>query len=251
MTTARTPMPAIIWLVAVLFLGCGCSAAAVTASPGPVTRAATAASTALQALAALPVKGRAPLTGYSRAQFGAAWTDDNHALWGGNGLDTRDDVLSRDLVGIVCRPRPVSTAAHCVVKSGTLDDPYTGSTIAFVRGVDTSALVQIDHVVALADAWQKGAQQLTRGQRIDLANDPLNLIAVDGASNQKKGAGDAATWLPPHKSYRCAYAARQIAVKVKYSLWVSPAEDLALQQVLSACTAEPLPIAALRASTDR
>ena len=101
--------------------------------------------------------------------------------------------------------------------------------------------MQIDHVVALSDAWQKGAQQLSMAMREQLANDPLELLAVDGPANQAKGDGDAATWLPPNKPYRCAYVARQIAVKQKYHLWVTSAERDAMQKILSGCAGQALP----------
>ena len=124
---------------------------------------------------------------------------------------------------------------------GTLHDPYTGKVIAFVRGSGTSSKVQIDHVVALGDAWQKGAQQLSADTRLHLANDPLNLLAVDGPTNQRKGDGDAATWLPPNKAYRCQYVARQVAVKARYHLWVTSAERDAIARVLAGCPSRRLP----------
>jgi hypothetical protein len=95
--------------------------------------------------------------------------------------------------------------------------------------------VQIDHVVPLADAWQKGAQQWSPAKRIDFANDPLNLLAVDGPTNQAKSDGDAATWLPPNKAYRCAYVTRQVAVKARYGVWVTQAEHDAIARILSRC----------------
>ncbi|MEO8282379.1 MAG: DUF1524 domain-containing protein [Pseudarthrobacter sp.] len=184
------------------------------------------ASKALDVLAALTVKGRAPKTGYSREQFGPAWSDVDR-----NGCDTRNDTLRRDLTAIALRP-----GTHdCVVLSGVLNDPYTATLINFLRGNTTSTAVQIDHVVALSDAWQKGAQQLSAAQRLSFANDPLNLLAVDGPSNLKKSDGDAATWLPPNKSYRCAYVARQISVKSSYGLWVTQAEHDAMARVLGDC----------------
>jgi hypothetical protein len=199
-----------------------------TTAPGP----ATASGSALAALRRLAVKGRAPRTGYTRAAFGPAWADLDH-----NGCDTRDDVLRRDLSGVVLR----SGTHGCVVARGVLADPYTGATVSFVRGVATSRAVQIDHVVALGDAWQKGAQLLGPARRAAFANDPLGLLAVGGAVNERKGDGDAATWLPPRRSYRCAYVARQIAVKAKYHLWVTPAERDAMARVLAACPRQPLP----------
>jgi hypothetical protein len=187
---------------------------------------------ALAALATLAVKGRAPRTGYDRALFGQAWADVDH-----NGCDTRNDVLQRDLTVEELK----AGTKNCIVLSGTLRDPYSGTTIAFVRGQSTSAKVQIDHVVALSDAWQKGAQQLSTSRRTALANDGLNLLAVDGITNQRKSDGDAATWLPPNKSYRCSYAARQIAVKAGYGLWVTAAERDALRRVLATCPSQKLP----------
>ena len=190
--------------------------------------------TAFATLATLAVKGRAPKTGYDRAQFGPAWADADR-----NGCDTRNDVLRRDL-----RRYVLKRSSHgCVVLSGTLLDPYTATTVEFVRGQNTSTMVQIDHVVALSDAWQKGAQQLSAGTRRALANDSLNLLAVDGLTNQRKSDGDAATWLPPNKAYRCSYAARQVAVKAKYRLWVTSAERDALGRILATCPSQLLPAA--------
>ena len=177
------------------------------------------------------------MTGYSRAQFGQAWTDDNGALWGHNGCDTRNDILRRDLADVTLRPN----TNGCVVSSGVLDDPYTGTTIHFLRGPGTSQLVPIDHVVALGDAWQMGAQQWSAAMRIDLANDPLNLLAVDEASNNQKGDSDAASWLPANKAYRCAYVARQVAVKARYGLAVTQAEHEAIARVLTACPSTGAP----------
>jgi hypothetical protein len=125
--------------------------------------------------------------------------------------------LKRDLTGEVFKEK----TRDCVVLSGVLKDPYSGETINFVRGNIGGVEVQIDHVVALSNAWQTGAFKLSLQQRTELANDPLNLLAVKGKLNSQKGDGDAATWLPPLKSYRCDYVARQIAVKIKYSLWFS------------------------------
>jgi len=174
----------------------------------------------------LIVKGRAPKTGYSRAQFGPAWSDVDR-----NGCDTRNDILKRDLKSIVFK----SPSNPCVILSGTLIDPYSGETIQFLRGVSTSALVQIDHVVALSNAWQTGAFKLSAETRKAFANDPLNLLAVKGSLNSQKSDGDAATWLPPRKSYRCAYVSRQVAVKAKYGLWLTAPEKVAILKILSTC----------------
>lgn len=189
---------------------------------------------ALAALATLEVKGRAPKTGYARALFGQAWADVDR-----NGCDTRNDVLRRDLSSFVLK----SGTHGCLVLSGTLHDPYTGTVIVFFRGRITSVRVQIDHVVALSDAWQKGAQQWSTSRRTAYANDSLNLLAVDGPTNGRKSDGDAATWLPPNKAYRCSYAARQVAVKVTYGLWVTSAERDALARILATCPSQILPAA--------
>lgn len=201
------------------------------------TRTSTALTTPAQARAALaqldrlPVKGRAPKTGYARDRFGAAWTDDVDVAGGHNGCDTRNDVLRRDLTGVHLKP-----GTHgCVVLSGRLADPYTGRVIAFERGASTSTKVQIDHVVALGDAWVKGAQQLTPAQRAALANDPLNLLAVDGPTNGAKRDSDAASWLPPNRAFRCTYVARQVAVKGRYHLWVTAAEKAQVARLLGSC----------------
>ena len=202
-------------------------------APSPVAGSLTAAQVraAVAALGALPVKGRAPKTGYERAAFGPAWTDDVDVDGGHNGCDTRNDVLRRDLTAELLKP-----GTHgCVVLSGTLADPYTGRTIVFARGRSSSSKVQIDHVVALGDAWVTGAQQLTPTQRTTLANDPLNLLAVDGPTNGAKGDADAASWLPPNKAFRCTYVARQVAVKQRYHLWVTPAERAQIARVLTGC----------------
>ena len=181
-------------------------------------------------LAAVTVKGRGPKTGYSREQFGSAWADVDR-----NGCDTRNDVLNRDLVAKEWRP-----GTHgCVVVAGVLHDPYTGQRLVFAKA--DAAAVQIDHVVSLSDAWQKGAARWDVTRRREFANDPLNLLAVDGPTNERKGDGDAATWLPPQKSYRCRFVARQIAVKAKWELSVTPAEHDAMARVLARCPQQRVP----------
>jgi len=236
-----TAARAALTMVTVAALSTGCSAVldqVAMAAPGGQVPGSTAGPTAgasgdaAKALAALPVKGRAPKTGYTREQFGPAWADIDR-----NGCDQRNDVLARDMTGETFKP-----GTHdCVVLTGTLADPYTGKKIAFTRGQGTSEAVQIDHLVALSNAWQTGAQQLDEATRKSLGNDPLNLMAVDGPTNQSKGDSDAATWLPPVKSYRCTYVARQVAVKAKYHLWVTQAEHDAIGGILAGCPGQKLP----------
>ena len=183
---------------------------------------------AINALNDLDIKGRSPKTGYSREEFGSGWATKD-------GCDTRNIILNRDLTSVVIDK-------DCNVLSGILNDPYTGETINFVRGASTSSEVQIDHVVALGDAWQKGAQFLSKDKRVALSNDPLELMAVSGDANQNKGDGDAATWLPSNKAFRCQYIARQIAIKQKYKLWVTQAEHATMSQILQNCPSQLLPL---------
>lgn len=194
----------------------------------PREREDLASPTAQSILDELTVKGRAPKTGYERGQFSSGWGRLAEC-------DLRNIILRRDL-------DDTQTDDNCRVVSGTLQDPYTGAQIEFTRGKTTSDDVQIDHVVALSNAWQTGAQQLSSEQRRSFANDPLNLMAVDGEANQQKSDGDAATWLPANKPFRCQYVARQIAVKQAYSLWVTSAEKSAMETVLRRCPGQQMPV---------
>jgi len=170
----------------------------------------------------LEVKGRAPKTGYSRAQF-PHWSDLDR-----NGCDSRNEILKRDLTQIVFK---VGTK-DCKVLSGVLQDPFSNKLLNFTTA---KSVVDIDHLVALSNAWQTGAAYFDKNIRTQIANDPINLLAVDAKLNRQKGDGDAATWLPPNKSFRCEYVSRQVAVKAKYSLWVTDAEKAAIVRVLSNC----------------
>ncbi len=225
----------------------GCSAGT-TVAPQPASASSRAADSgtgvagpsaspplsgaAASALGSLEVKGRAPKSGYSRAQFGQAWADVDR-----NGCDTRNDILTRDLQNVTFK----AGTRNCVVLTGDYLEPYTGEHVFFTRGQGTSAAVEIDHVVALSNAWQTGAQQMDPDTRLRYANDPLVLLAVDGPANQQKSDGDAATWLPANKAFRCSYIARQIAIKAKYHLWATAPEKDAMVRVLSACPGQPLP----------
>src|SRR4051812_35284271 len=180
---------------------------------------------AAAALAALPIKGRAPMTGYDRGQFGGSWSSVG-------GCDTRDRMLDRDLTA-------KTYLDDCRIESGKLNDPYTAARIIFERG--GASEVDIDHVVALGAAWQTGAQQWSYLRRVRFANDPLNLLSVDASANRQKSDCDAATWLPPNKRYRCDYVARQVAVKTRYRAWVTPAEHDAIARVLDTCPGPAAP----------
>ncbi|MFD5876296.1 HNH endonuclease family protein [Streptomyces sp. NPDC060322] len=223
---AAIPRPRFLALVTVALTGslalAGCESLDELPDPARSEGAPAPGGSALQAAEGLTVKGRAPKTGYDRDAFGSAWADTDH-----NGCGTRDDILA-DQLDDVSRD-----ADGCKVLSGVLDpDPYTGTRITFRRG---RSKVDIDHLVALSDAWQKGAQQWSDEKRRAFANDPLNLVAADSSTNRRKGDGDTATWLPPNKDYRCAYVAGQVSVKKKYGLWVTRAEQDAMQEVLTTC----------------
>jgi hypothetical protein len=167
-------------------------------------------------------KGRGPKTGYSRDQFGYAWMDGVSGVpFGRNGCDTRDDVLKRDGQDVAYR-----SGSNCVVTSLTLDDPYTGRVIHWTKAKATT--VQIDHVMPLSYDWQMGAARWTKTKREQIANDPLNLLPVDGPANGAKSDSGAASWLPPNKRIRCSYAVRIAQVSLKYELPVTAADKQAM-----------------------
>lgn len=180
-------------------------------------------------LEALPVKGWDRAQDYKRYRFGERWSDDVVVEFGHNGCNTRDDILRRDLTTVQLRPRT------CLVQRGILHDPYTGVTIDFVRGPETSEAVQVDHLVSLADAWYKGARGWDDLRRRDFANDPRNLLAVSAQANFDKAFRDAAAWLPPNAAFECEFVARQVRVKIDYGLWVSANEKTAMRRVLRRC----------------
>ncbi|MEZ0491145.1 HNH endonuclease family protein [Kineococcus sp. TBRC 1896] len=228
-------LPLVLLLVSLLVVGAVVAVVVLAGTdrtgpgaPGP--GAAGPGQTALAQLATLVVAGPDPRAGYARERFGDGWVDTDR-----NGCGTRDDVLARDLRDVTRR------TGSCVVLSGELVDPYGGERIEFIRGRGTSEEVQIDHVVALSNAWRTGAQEWDAARRTRFANDPLELLAVDGPLNAAKGDGDAATWLPPQTGFHCRYVARQVAVKAVYGLRVTPAEQEAMARVLSTCPGELSP----------
>lgn len=201
-------------------------------APGPAPKAAEAKAapgSALATLASLAVKNPDRSQPYRRANFGKSWVDIDK-----NRCNTRNDILNRDL------KEKTHVPGTCKVDTGVLNDPYTGRQLRFQRGERTSELIQIDHVISLSDAWVTGAKDWSGAKRINFANDPLNLLAVDGPTNQRKSDKDAASWLPPNRGFRCPYVARQVTIKAKYGLWATPAEAEAMKRVLTACPNEPL-----------
>lgn len=181
---------------------------------------------AIEVLELLEVKGRAPKTGYSREEFYNGWPTVE-------GCSLRQRIIKREF-------GDSAVLDGCNVVAGEFDEPYTGEHLVFHSREEISKGIQIDHVVALSDAWQKGAQYMDKTVRYQIATDPLNLLAVDGPANQGKSDGDAATWLPSNKKFRCQYVARQVSVKYKYGLWVTEAEKTAISNILATCPDEPV-----------
>ena len=184
---------------------------------------------AIDYLEKLSIKGRAPKTGYAREKFYDTWPKIE-------GCSLRQKIIKREFGDSAV----VSTDDNCTIISGEYNEPYTGSHLIFYQKKDISSKIQIDHIVPLSDAWQKGAQNLSEEERYEFATDPLNLLAVDSDTNMKKSNGDAATWLPPNKTFRCQYIARQISVKYKYNLWITQAEYEAMKNILNSCPKEPV-----------
>ena len=178
--------------------------------------------------------------GYDRERYFGGWASN-----GCGSATTRDTILARDLKGAVENPR-------CQVTSGTLTDPYTGRTIQFRRGRNTSSAVQIDHVVALLDAGESGARDWDQTKRVQYANSTDVLLASDGPANMAKGSGLDANgtalyrsqnsgapdvWMPDNKAYRCDYMAKRATIKSKWGLTMTPREKQQTVSVLSQCVA--------------
>ncbi|RSX49870.1 deoxyribonuclease [Bifidobacterium castoris] len=200
---------------------------------------------ALDALDGVRVAAARP-GGYDReSKFGDGW-----AQAGCGKATIRDTILARDLAD-VARDR------DCHVTTGTLDDPYTGQTIGFKRGRSTSGKVQIDHVVALYDAWASGARDWGQDRRVAYANSPDVLLAVDGPANMAKGAGlDMAgtgryrtgsnttapdIWLPDNQAYRCDYMAKRARIKHDWGLTMTAREKQQTVTYLASCVAGSRP----------
>lgn len=181
---------------------------------------------AINVLELLEVKGRAPKTNYAREEFYGNWPMVD-------GCNLRQKIIKREF-------GETAVLDGCNVVAGEYDEPYTGEHMVFKSKEEISKGIQIDHVVALSDAWQKGAQYMDKSVRYEMATDPLNLLAVDAKANQGKSDGDAATWLPSNKKFRCQYVARQVSVKYKYALWVTEAEKTAIHDILMTCPSEPV-----------
>ena len=186
----------------------------------------------LAGIAEVPVRIRGH--DYRRDAFGDTWTDDNPAPGGHNGCDTRNDILDRDLVD-----KTYVSIKRCpnAVATGTLYDPYTNATIAFVRGNQTGAAVQIEHIVPLAYAWDQWARNWTDEMRVRFANDPANLLAVEGQVNQDKGDKQPADWMPPNRAFWCQYAVQFAEVLRGYGLPVDAPSAMVVRDAAATCPA--------------
>lgn len=184
----------------------------------------------LEGIAVLP--RRTHRYDYRRSAFGDSWDDNNDAPGGHNGCDTRNDILDRDLVD-----KTYVSIRRCpdAVATGVLHDPYTSTDVAFQRGARVGASVQIDHIVPLSYAWDMGAYDWPDQQRLRFANDPANLIAVQGHANQDKRDSPPADWMPPNTAFACQYAIQFIAVLRGYSLPVDQASTGVLRQAAATC----------------
>ncbi len=180
----------------------------------------------LDLLDTLPIEERVPDLGIDSDPFGEGWADLDS-----DGCDTRNEILARDLTDAAFK----EGTDDCEVISGGLADPYMGTPLRLHNGTGVPSSIQVDHVVSLGDAWQKGGKHLTEDLRIEFANDPLNLLVVDGRASIQKRGRDAAAWLPANEAFRCDYVSTQVLVKAKYSLWVTQPERDAIADVLTSC----------------
>lgn len=172
----------------------------------------------------------APGRPYDRSAFGTAWTDSSGARWSHDGCPTREQVLQRDMPDETFRSK-AGDPPRCVVASGTLSDPYTGSTIVFSK--DRPQAVQIDHVIALSEAWRQGAWNWSKERRETYANDPLVLLAVDGPANVQKSDHGPSEWLPPNHGVWCSLAVRRAQIELSYHL---PATSQDKHTMLEVCS---------------
>ena len=179
----------------------------------------------------IPSTTENPPTEYRREDdFGKAWLDVD-----GNYCDTRNDVLGLQLTDIEYVPvdEAPSRCRRATVATGILDDPYTGQSIEFTR--ENPAAVQIDHIVPLSWAWQNGAWKWTQEERIAFANDPENLLAVDGTTNQSKGNKGPSQWLPANESFRCEYVERFTTMVGTHDLSLPDDDRASLTSLLTDC----------------
>lgn len=218
---ARHTFPGILVLALLL--------AVVAAGTFPSAQAAAAtkvSGTALSLLGRLVTKAEHG-AGYSRSKF-QLWIDAD-----GDGCDTRDEVL------IAESRKPVRIGSGCRIYGGKWYSAYDG------KWTTNPSTFDIDHVVALKEAWDSGAWSWTRARRRAYANDlgsGRSLRAVSAVSNRSKSDRDPAQWLPPRSSFRCTYATQWVATKVRWHLAVNKAERRALRNILVSCPARTITV---------
>lgn len=187
----------------------------------------------LDELRLIPVLAARPdAPDYDRGAFGTAWTDNTDAGGSGNGCDTRNDILDRDLQD---KTFAVMTSCGRAVATGEFRSPYSGRWVVFRRGQGTGAKVQIDHIVPLSFAWDMGARTWNSTVRQRFANDPANLVAVDGDANQDKGDKQPSRWMPANESFHCQYAAQFVVVMRTYGLYLDTPSVPVLRSALRRC----------------
>ena len=158
-------------------------------------------------------------TGYKRSLF-IHWADLN-----GDGCDTREEVLKRDSIS-----KPQVDPYRCYVVAGDWASPYDGKNLSDRGDVD------IDHVVALKEAWDSGAWAWSESQRKAYANDMTDrrtLIAVTDRVNMSKSDKDPSNWMPPLRSYWCTYLGDWISVKARWGLSMDQSEFGRISNLLS------------------
>jgi hypothetical protein len=212
----------LVWLVVIVIIVAVLYAITTTTA----VTTADAPDTPLTAQLAGLAAANGEVAGYERDEFGSGWRDTDH-----NGCDSRNDILARDLVAVTFK----AGTHECTVLTGTLSDPYSGTVIQFVRGNDTSDDVQIDHLVPLSWSWSHGASTWSDDERIEFANDPRNLRAVDGPTNGSKSDSGPAEWMPPAAGYACTYVQDFLAVLVAYDLSIDDVDRAAMRATLATC----------------
>ena len=152
---------------------------------------------------------------YDRDLFGG-WADDDRDC-----QNTRHELLAQLSTG------PVRYSSDgCRVTRGRWNDPYTGQIY-----LDSSDL-DIDHLVPLAYAWSRGADNWSDAKRRQFSNDPVNLFAVQASANRQKGAAGPTEWMPSNAAFHCQYLLRFVRVSKTYGLQFSRSEGDAIQRMI-------------------
>ena len=145
-----------------------------------------------------------------------------------DGCDTRDEVLIAD------SQVPVTTGTSlCDVTAGQWYSPYDGVL------TDNPSDIQIDHVVALSEAWDSGANQWDQAIAIEFGNavgSDDNLQVASRASNLGKSDYDPAEWLPDNTDAICWYVTTWSQIKLDWDLAMDATEYTTVTSILANCT---------------